>query len=146
MLKKQSVSQPVSVCTDSKDVLAMGELIAKFSHLHDVCSNLLPEDAQREFTGTGDAGGSTGGVKSEMSDAERTAETKRKGREQFEATKRGQRKKLNDERTKSMQASTNTSIDQVIQYLRLSWRLLRLQVLPGVSAQIRRKTKPSRWM
>ena len=84
----------------------MGQLVVKFPHLHGVCSNLHPEDAQREVPGTRDAGASTGGVKSEVSDAERRAETKRKGREQFEATKRGQRKKLKDEGTKSLEVMT----------------------------------------
>lgn len=95
----------------------MGQLIELYPQFRDVCSNLLPEDVQREFSGVRDADGSTVGVKSEISDANRRTETKRKGREQFEATKRGHQKKLNNERTKSLEATTKKTIEGVVQSL-----------------------------
>ncbi|CAN0502969.1 unnamed protein product, partial [Ectocarpus sp. 8 AP-2014] len=68
------------------DTYIIGCAIQKYPELDQVCSNLLPEGAQREDDGTGEGNGCTGG-------AERRAATKREGARLDEQNKRGTKQK-----------------------------------------------------
>ncbi|CAN0461500.1 unnamed protein product [Laminaria digitata] len=85
-----------SFCRGKKDIYMVGAAIEMYPELNEVCSNLLPEDARREFSGIRNADGTSRDVKPELSDKERRENTKRKGKELYEKTRQGKKKKADN--------------------------------------------------
>ena len=113
------MSRPIiHVClTGNEDIYVVGATIEMYPDLNAVCSNLLPEDARREFSGTRNADGTSRDVKPELSDKEGRENTKRTWKELYEKNRQEQKKKADNTRTKSIEEITKTSIESALSSL-----------------------------
>lgn len=84
--------------TGSKDIFIVQAAVERIPALEAVCTNMMPEGAQREFSGTRTDRGTPAG------NAETRAVAKRAGAAIYGETRKGKKKKAKDERSKSVGA------------------------------------------
>ncbi|CAN0174827.1 unnamed protein product [Scytosiphon promiscuus] len=96
-------------CRGKKDVYIVGAAVEKFPELHQVMTNLLPDNVQREDAGTGGAGSvaAEGGP-------DRRAEAKRAGQDLYVNTKGGQKKLLKAQREAAAAAVVSSAVTSAV--------------------------------